>query len=147
MLRASLTITKKQPKQLYLNMTVNGLECSIASFVHPMHEISNRNGNSNGRYTNLSTFWCLEINCGSATCLFVQANDDQYHIKYTYIRLLYSFNQYALIAHIYVEILLFSFFFCRTFYSFDFESAWTPKERQRTFGYLFIKSATAEFSI
>lgn len=49
-----------------------------------IHTIERRNWNAVANYTNLSTFWCSKINCGSATCLLVQAYDDQYQTKHTF---------------------------------------------------------------
>lgn len=69
-------------------MTVNGvLYCISRASVARQHSriaaaTTTKRPTNN---TNLSTFWCSKINCGSTTCLFEQAkNDDQYHLKYTH---------------------------------------------------------------
>ena len=81
----SLSQTKPNRTKLCSNMTVNGVWCSIASpCIRCTTTKKRRNCNAVANYTNLSTFWCSKINCGSATCLFVQANDDQYQTKHTH---------------------------------------------------------------
>lgn len=58
--------------QLYLNMTVNGF--GVLYCISRASDARKNRMPMYGNYTNLSTFWCSKINCGSATCLFVQAS-------------------------------------------------------------------------
>lgn len=82
--------------QLYLNMTVNGF--GVLYCISRASDARKNRMPMYGNYTNLSTFWCSKINCGSATCLFVQASKRRsisHKIHTQTYSLLYSINMHC----------------------------------------------------